>query len=130
MLQAADSSEEEEDNNEYDLDDKFIAQEGEDEEDEDDEGIGGERRKKRHKRRREKSPELDDEDYQLLEDNQVTVSIPWFTTRGFPTAKLSCSVPNCTFLSVLGIFSLKDVLAPFVKCYWQVALPSVSRRQA
>ena len=70
------SEEEEEEDNEYDLTDKFIAEEGEDEEGEDEEGSeGGRRRKHKHKRRREKSAELDDDDYQLLADNQVTVSI-------------------------------------------------------
>ena len=72
-MQLQDSSEEEEEeDNEYDLTDKFIAQEDE----EDEEGDGSEqekRRKHRHKRRREKSPELDDDDYQLLAENQVTV---------------------------------------------------------
>lgn len=75
FVQDQDSSEEEEDgDNEYDLTDKFIAREDEDDEDGEGGDSDGEREaKRRHKRRREKSAELDEEDYQLLEDNQVTV---------------------------------------------------------
>jgi hypothetical protein len=48
--------------------------------DEDGEGEGGEDsdqevRKKKRKRRRDKQFALDEEDYMLLEDNQVTVSV-------------------------------------------------------
>lgn len=77
-LQQKDSSEEEEEeeDNEYDLTDKFIAQEDEDEEGEEEDGSKeGKRRRHKHKRRRDKSAELDDDDYQLLADNQVTVSL-------------------------------------------------------
>lgn len=57
--------------------DKFIAQE--DEEEEDGNASEGEKeRRRRHKRRRDRSPELDEEDYELLEENQVTVS-PYLT---------------------------------------------------
>lgn len=72
--QREDSSEEDEEGeNEYDLTDKFIA--GEDEDDDDSPFEGQQNRRRRHKRRRLKTPELDEDDYQLLEDNQVTVRL-------------------------------------------------------
>ena len=67
------SEEEEEGDNEYDLTDKFLADDGEEEEGNASEGE--KERRRRHKRRRERSPELDEEDYELLEENQVTVSL-------------------------------------------------------
>eukprot|EP00884_Botryococcus_braunii_P001188 jgi/Botrbrau1/1106/Bobra.0162s0007.1 len=68
----ADSSEEEEEEeNEYDYTDKFIVREDEEEEEEGEgsEGSEGERRKKKHKRRRDEF-QLEEEDYELLEENQ------------------------------------------------------------
>lgn len=69
---SGDSSEEEEDGeNEYEADgfvvDEEVADEGEEGEEEE---VG---KKKRKKRRREKNFALDEEDYMLLEDNQVRV---------------------------------------------------------
>ncbi len=73
MQGPADSSEEEEEEeNEYDYTDKFIVREDEEEEEEAEgsEGSEGERRKKKHKRRRDEF-QLEEEDYELLEENQV-----------------------------------------------------------
>jgi transcription elongation factor SPT6 len=72
MKAAPDSSEEEEEeDNEYDYTDKFIVREDEEEEEgEGSEGSEAERRRKRHKRRRDDF-RLEEEDYELLEENQV-----------------------------------------------------------
>jgi len=77
LISAFICTDESEEEGDYDLTDKFIAAEDDDEE-EGGEGTGTVRRKKKKKRRRE-SLELEDEDYDLLEENQVTVrSCCWF----------------------------------------------------
>lgn len=74
---SADSSEEEEEgNDEYDYADNFLAREDEEEEElaEQPEDSDGEKERKRRKRkRRARALQLDNEDYELLEENQVKV---------------------------------------------------------
>lgn len=79
------AEEEGEEENDYDLTDKFLA-DGEDEgkggsggEEDEEDGEGGEEgAKKRRKKRRREALQLEEEDYDLLEENQVTVSRPGF----------------------------------------------------
>ncbi len=81
MPSAEDEGEEGDD---YDLTDKFLA----DEEDEDKEGSGdegGEAAKRKRKKRRRSELQLEEEDYDLLEENQVTVR-----GLGSPTAAMRC----------------------------------------
>jgi hypothetical protein len=57
--------------------DDFLVGEGEDDEEgagEGEEGGDGAAKRKKRKRRKERDYRLDDEDYDLLEDNQVMVS--------------------------------------------------------
>ena len=83
-----DSSEEDSDEqNSYDYNDKFLAGDDEEEEEEgENEGNEEERRRKKQKRRRDF--ELEEEDYQLLEDNEV---------KAGPMSKLpaGCQVTTC-----------------------------------
>ena len=73
---STDSSEEEEEgNDEYDYADNFLAREDEEEEQPDDSDGERERKRRKRKRRRERALQLDNEDYELLEENQVTVRI-------------------------------------------------------
>lgn len=74
---SADSSDEEEEgNDEYDFADNFLAREDEEEEElaEQPEDSNGEKERERRKRkRRARALQLDNEDYELLEENQVSV---------------------------------------------------------
>ncbi len=92
------AEEEGEEENDYDLTDKFLA-DGEDEgkggsggEEGEEDGEGGEEgAKKRRKKRRREALQLEEEDYDLLEENQVTVSRPGFPHEhscGFQLATL------------------------------------------
>ena len=102
---SADSSEEEEEgNDEYDYADNFLAREDEEEEElaEQPEDSDGEKERKRRKRkRRARALQLDNEDYELLEENQVSVSA---STRHIAR----CAV----HLLLQGAFHLCAALAP------------------
>ena len=113
---SADSSEDEEEgNDEYDFADNFLAREDEEEEElaEQPEDSDGEKERKRRKRkRRARALQLDNEDYELLEENQVSVG------AHNSSASLQCT-PYCKATSrVLQLLHLRP---------WQeLKLPAVA----
>ena len=112
---SADSSEEEEEgNDEYDFADNFLAREDEEEEElaEQPEDSDGEKERKRRKRkRRARALQLDNEDYELLEENQVSVDA--HNSRASPQCTPYYKATSCV-LQLLHLRPWQELKLPAV----------------